>query len=333
MTVYLTRLIRLPLYFAFLLFFGCSHNNSESPIQVPAWYISPKPNDSLYLYGVGEGYTIKESTNDALSNVSAKLMVEISSNSSLIREENSYSINEEMRQNIKQTTKKIIFTNYDVSNSAKVGQKFFVEVRVPKDSFVKERIENIAILRSKALNLDNNSINQIAILRKKSLEEIIEHLNEILASQKILEAVGENQDIKKTQADIASYEDKILKLNQKIEIVFDMGSPTNVTSIVGEALNNQNIKTSRGWVKDHKNQLLLRVRIDRDTKKIYGSYITKLKIDFSASSYNRTIASSSQEVTGSSVVSERDSFKAALKKFDQELKNSDILQVIGIDQL
>ena len=139
----------------FLLLFGavlsltsCTSNSDKSS-DSPSWYISPKQNNASNLYGVAEGYTLEEATKYALADAAARLMVSISSESSLLREENQNSVNEEMRQQVRQSVEKINFTNFQVTKSDKFGQRFFVEVMIDRASFINDQKERVELLEKK----------------------------------------------------------------------------------------------------------------------------------------------------------------------------------------
>ena len=74
----------------------------DSIKDLPSWYVSPKQNNASSLYGVGEGFSLEEATKTALADAAARLIVTISSESTLLREENQNSSNEESRQQINQ---------------------------------------------------------------------------------------------------------------------------------------------------------------------------------------------------------------------------------------
>ena len=95
------------------------------------------------IYGVAEGFTLEEATKTALADAAGRLMVSISSESELIKEENQNSYNEEMRQKVRQSIEKISFAGYEVSKSEQVDKKFYVEVSVERDPFIKEQKERV----------------------------------------------------------------------------------------------------------------------------------------------------------------------------------------------
>ena len=58
--------------------------------------------------------------------------------------------------------------------------------------------------------------------------------------------------------------------------------------------------------------------------------MTKLQIDFENTSGEKIVASNRIEVAGSSSISEKESYAAAIKSLEEEISNKGILKVIGI---
>ena len=102
-------------FLALFLLSSCG-GNSKGNLQssnLPSWYVKPKQNDSQNLYGAAQGNSVEESTKSALVDAASRLMVSISSESSLLREENKTDSNEEMRQKISQNIEKIDPFNFN----------------------------------------------------------------------------------------------------------------------------------------------------------------------------------------------------------------------------
>ena len=90
-----------------LIIVGICFNSFAKDQDLPSFFTKPRKNDIDVLYGVGEGATLEEATKNALSDTAGKLVVTISSESQVIKEENQNSYNEELRQRVKQSIEKI----------------------------------------------------------------------------------------------------------------------------------------------------------------------------------------------------------------------------------
>ena len=139
-----------------LLIFSCTSVQKETA-TIPSWYLTPKQNDSAYLYGVAEGHSLEESTRFALADAAARLMVSISSTSTLLREENQNSVNEEMRQNVRQNIEKIDFSNFEVTKTATIGKQFYAEIKIEREPFLRDQKERLQVIETKLTNLEKNN--------------------------------------------------------------------------------------------------------------------------------------------------------------------------------
>ena len=60
------------------IFSGCINNANKSS-TIPNWYLSSPQNNLNFIYGVGEGKNIDEAKQNALNDISSRLIVSVSS--------------------------------------------------------------------------------------------------------------------------------------------------------------------------------------------------------------------------------------------------------------
>lgn len=327
----------LPALFAlFLIIFSASCSTSKQVISdtSPTWYNNPKQNNSENLYGVAEGYSLEEATKSALADSASRLMVSISSESSILREENKTSVNEEMRQSIQQNIEKIDFTNFKVSKSQKIGPKFFVEVQIERNPFINDQKEKINFLERKISDLEKNSTKNNIIEERNSLLKIIDLSKQTMLSNRILQGSGENINLKEKTIRFANFENRLNSINSKIEFYFEIDSTgimgKEISQIIRNALNKEQIKIAKTRNSTNQNQVVIAIKSNSRSNKIYEAFMTKLTIDFENKSADKTIASNSLEVTGSSSISEKESHLAAIKSLEEKIAQAGILKIIGI---
>ncbi len=117
---------------------GCFQQPTSTAITsytVPKWYLNPIQNSNIYLYGVGEGKTLKEAKNNALNDMASRLSVTIDSNIQQYKNITSSNTSvgnyqKRLTQNINVEVKKINFTNARVDNSEILNNSFFVQMKV-----------------------------------------------------------------------------------------------------------------------------------------------------------------------------------------------------------
>ncbi len=307
---------------------SCATNKAGDP----SWYISPKENNTEYLYGVAEGYNLEESTKYALADAASRLMVTISSQSDLLREESKTSVNEEMRQQVRQNVEKINFTGFKVTRSQKIGQRFFTEVRIERARFILEQEDRIGFLERQISDLDKNSSGKNSIQRRNSLLQISALSKEIELKSRILSGAGGNIDLTKKLNRAADFQNQLEKLSDNIEFYFEINSPKEITKIIRTALNKEKIKISPSLKNSNPNQVIIKITSTTRSSEIYSAFMTKLKIDFENIAGGNVVASNGVEVTGSSSISEHESYLASLTSLEEKIAKDGILKIIGISK-
>ncbi len=164
--------------------YGCSQYTSITKIpnkssSLPSWYINPNQNDLQYLYGVGEGFTLQEASKSALNNIASKLLVTISSDSSSLAEENKYSFNEQYQQRINEKINNITFSDYKISNSSNINNKFYVEILIDRDKFIKEQSVVLNKYHKSMSNIYQSSKKQNILIQRNKLAEINEIIKKL----------------------------------------------------------------------------------------------------------------------------------------------------------
>jgi len=312
---------------------SCATNKAGDP----SWYISPKENNAEYLYGVAEGYNLEESTKYALADAASRLMVTISSQSDLLREESKTSVNEEMRQQVRQNVEKINFTGFKVTRSQKIGQRFFTEVQIERTRFILEQEDRIGFLERQISDLDKNSTDKNSsgknsIQRRNSLLQISTLSKEIELKSRILSGAGGNIDLTKKLNRAADFQNQLEKLSDNIEFYFEINSPKEITKIIRTALNKEKIKISPSLKNSNPNQVIIKITSTTRSSEIYSAFMTKLEIDFENIAGGNVVASNIVEVTGSSSISEHESYLASLTSLEEKIAKDGILKIIGISK-
>ncbi len=301
-----------------------SCKSEKKSTDLPSWYLSPKQNNVSSLYGVAEGFTLEEATKSALADAAARLIVSISSESTLLREENQVGANEEMRQQIKQNIEKIDFTNFKVSRSQQNGVQIYVEIEMSRDDFIAAQKEKISFLDKQISDLNKNISTQNLIQKRNSLTTILD-----LAKQSEILARILQSNLKEKLATIANAQNELNKLTDKVEFYFEINSPNEISSIIRTALNKERIKISK-VESSNANQVKIAIHSQSTSGNVYGAYISKIKIDFENKVAGKTIASNAIEISGSSTISEKESYSAALVALKEKISQDGILKILGI---
>ncbi len=310
--------------------FSCSNStqNKESLNELPKFYLSPTQNDSQNIYGIGEGFNYEEATKSALSDMASRLLVSISSTSTLIREENKSDFNEEIRQNISQNIEKIDFSGFEVSKTQKYNQRIYVEVKVARLQFINLQKEKIIFLDNQITNFQNQLSEQNIVKKRKTLTEILDLARQSEILTRIIFA-DRNSELSKKLKIISDAKNELSKLNDKVEFYFENQADSKIYNVIKNAANKEKIIVVNNK-SNSKNQIQIKINSSKTVAQIYGSYVAKIKISFDNLNQNQIIASNSIEVSGSSVVSEDEAYNAAIVNLRQKINEEGILEILGI---
>jgi len=145
-----------------------SYNMNESSQNqgIPSWYLNPQPNTELKLFGTGEGHSFDEARNNALDNISKRLIVKINSNfqSQTSSSGNNYSKDTTNTLNI--STEQMQYTNPKLERSALNKNIYYTEFSINKQELLKHLK---AIFQTREENLKNSFIKSE---NKNNLEQI-----------------------------------------------------------------------------------------------------------------------------------------------------------------
>lgn len=309
----------------FSLLASCSNKTKLSESE-PSWYVNPTQNNSEFIYGTAQGYTLSEATRLALADAASKLITTISASTSTLIQENNYDTYDELRQKVSENIEKITFSNYQISNSTKVGQNHFIEVAIPRRQFLEQQRQKLNIVNKKITQLDESSKNTNSINRRNSLLKINELSKEAELKLRILQDKNINNELER----LLKYQTELEKFTDKIEIFISSNTHPQIENVITKYLNKQNIKVAKQRDISNKNQLLLNISSSQDSHFILENYVTKTEITFKNILDNKVIASNKITLSGSSTIGEKQSFLASILELDERLQKEDILQIIGV---
>ncbi len=294
-----------------------------------SWYLSPINNDAQNIYGVGEGYTLEEATKSALSDASAKLSVTISSNSSTLLEENRTDANVEFRKQINQNIEKIEFPAFNVDRSTTNDQTIYVQVSINRNEFVNLQKEKIEFLDNQVNNLKADIEQQNIIKKRNSYSKIIELAGQSEILTRIIYPPSEGK-LKAKLRVISDAKNKLSKLNNKFEFFFVKKGDAQIYNVIKKYLNKAGVVIANVKSNDP-NQIVMDIASNHSTGKVYNSYVTKIKVNFKNIAQNKTVASNDVETSGSSVIGRNESYNAAIKSLDREIKREGIFNILGLE--
>ena len=298
--------------------------------STPKWFSNPKQNDAQNLYGTASANTLEEATKYALVDLASRLIVSISGESQLTREENQQSFNEEMKQKVQQSIEKISFSNYQIAKSTQEDQKFFVEVSVEKDPFIAEQQDRAEFLQKKITDLDKILPSANFLQKHLILNKIIPLVQELELKTRILNGAGAKASLSNVLDMLAKYQNELNQSNLSAEFYFDKTSNNKLINVIKPFLNKSGFVISGAEKNNSPKQIKLIANYDFNYNFLYNTHIVKLKINFQNLIQNKIIASNSLELTGNSSISKEEAIDSALQSLAKQIETTNILNILGI---
>ena len=312
---------------------SCNKESIKNSNDLPHWYINPKQNNSQFLYGIAQGYTFQEAKIAALAEASSRLSTKISATTSLIREENNYSSNEEIRQNIKQSNLEINFNNYKISNNKIVNNIYFAEVEINKNEFITFYQKEVNKLYEEIISIDKKSLSQNILSRYNSLQKISEIGSKIFFYNSVINGLGFNILSKDRLKVISDLQNEYSSINLKIEFYIDNSSDRELSVIIKNFINKQNIKIIKEKPTSYNNnQITLTINSLEEKQKVYQYFMNNVTILIEAKNNNKILYSNKINAKGSSLSDYASAKKSAIIQFEKHIAQQNIFKIIGINE-
>ncbi len=308
-----------------LVFGGCFKN--EVPVyKYPEWYINIQADANNQFYAVGEGKTLQDATNVALNDVAARISVSVESSYSSKTTLSGENYNNVSQREIKNSVKKIEFTNYQVlKKEFNPQQKYIVLIKVNKvllASSMEEKILN-DLERTKG-NINqayNNTIQKISTFQK-----IKGDLISIEAAILILHTLDEFADTKELlyKARQLSKDCNVFLQSVKFKINTISGD-SKYSSILSSLI------TQKGFSVVSNNEIIA-ITIKATEQQIQSMENKILKgvviLEVYDSISNKKIGEETITVAGKSMGNFEQSKSFALKDFENKLNSNNLMQLL-----
>jgi len=315
---------------------------SKSSADMPSWYLSEVPRDSINFYGVGEGSTKESAKSKALAQISGVISTTVESAMEMSASdstENGYS--EESKSNIKSSTDSIKFTGITVIDTAYVNGQFYTFLKVDREVLFNALKSNLDNDYNKVLRLENQMQSKGTFEVLKNSTKVKKLVDNILSKPtiEILKSV-------KPQFDSSEYRNKVVTIknnldNTKADAVVYLKSRNTLASYYKDILKKYissyglTIVNSVNKVSDKSNLLVIDVQANAQKKNVKTSD-PRLK---GASFADVTVVLTTKNYKGKIVAQNRvgviniskDGLEAAYiktKKFERKIKNEGILNIL-----
>jgi len=329
--------------FLSLSFLGCGGSTAQPKStlssNMPSWYLSEVPTDSINFYGVGEGSTKEGAKAKALAQISGAISTTVESAMEMSESDSTQNgYTQESKTNIKSSTDSIKFTGITIIDTAYVDGKFYTYLKVDREVLFNSLKRDLDNDYNKALNLlkQMRSRGSFEILKKSA--KLTKLVDKILSkpTMEILKSI--NPSFNSTQ-----YREKVIAIktdldNMRSDIVVYLESKDRLSSyykdIVEKYISSYGltiVESKRGV----RNLLVLTISVKAREKNVKTSD-PRLR---GASFADVTVVITTKNSVGKVVAQNRvnviniskdglESAKIKTKKFEREIKRKGILNIL-----
>lgn len=318
--------------------------SNSPPIQLkPSWY--GEHQKSSHWIGFGEASLSENAIKRALSNIAGQINTTVNSN---VKNKISYSRYNEEEQLQEQTsidvmtsTEEVTIRGYSVERSEKVGNQYYVMVKVDKNKFFQERLDYLNSLDKELNKLVSRLKTQLIAVQLKAIPTIKQKVAEAQKIATMLQAFSQLPKSLSYYLDRYSNmknEEKRIRENIRFYIHHKGEHTALIAKYLKEQINQENFIGTKIFQNDprgtvHKNPKVAYVKIEgkKSNKNLQGVFMTKLIVSITVSSLGQEISSREGLVfSGSSATDSNTSLRAASNDFEDYVKKNRILKTLGL---
>ncbi|WP_419677485.1 LPP20 family lipoprotein [Aliarcobacter lanthieri] len=315
------------IFIIMFIFIGCTNkvDITKENLQYPNWYMTPPQNTDINLYGVGMGFSHNEAIQNALENLSSRLLVTISSDitisSKSYRDFREYT-QKTVTQDIKSEIEKLSLQNYIIEDSSLFDRQIIVLVSINKSKLFDSLKKEIDFLYKEFYLLKSQSIDSLIlyIKYKKLLEIFYKNYNK---AQILSSFLNDNDKYIKVIEEL-----KILESNLQNDMEFFISSDNNSKKFedtLKDILVREGFKVVEANIKN-KNIYELNLSSKSSESKSYGLYIIENILNIKIiNSKNNQILSNTIQLKGASSNNFDDARLNLLQKLQKEKEEVSIL--------
>lgn len=297
--------------------------------SVPSWYLNTPQNNTQYLYGEGEGQTIKEAKENALNSMASKLIVSVQSSIQttvkVSRDIKASTYSKDITNSVKVDVQKMKFTNVIVDKSIQKGDTFYMLVKVNRIQLFNLKKREFDI-NDKRITDKYNSLDKYTSLEKiRILEDMYPSIIKGKKQAVILNAINNAFNQSRYIAKYDKYIDEITRLKESSILYVTTNNPKRYfADQLIDALNQEQYKIGTKSKKDIEIKITNKVKYS----KAMGWNIAKVSTTLSVIANNKIISNRIIATTGRSSTSKESALENASIQFIKNIKKETLDKVI-----
>lgn len=328
------RAIFLSLFFSILITSCASETSSGN--SMPDWYFNPQINSTYNLYGTGYGDSLESAKSSALSDLTQKIVVDVSATMALNRQEASVNGNSifesDSRQNIQTETKRISLPNYELVKSEQKGNFVYALVQVRKSDVIslyeKELKDAIEIVRITA----EHAKQQDLLAQKQTQLQIREIAAESYNPIMVIETLQKNNQIaNEAKALFLKMREEDLKINQKLSFYLQYTKEDEaLASSISEGLAAENVSISKD---KNLKQAKIILKAKNTEQQVYGTYLVKSNLTLYSYNYaGNLVATSNIALSANSNISYTSAKQLIAQNLTKKIGQEGVFTILNLNQ-
>ncbi|PCK05288.1 MAG: hypothetical protein COA42_18435 [Alteromonadaceae bacterium] len=299
-------------------------SNNQTP---PGWVMSPKNSNEYQLFGIGNGTTIDIARKKGLLDIAEKLLVEVSSSSTISTNSDGRSASESFKESIKTHVNETPLTQYKVDKVEKVNDGYWVQVSVERQTLIQETQKQLLNKDRDLSDFNERFIAMSSVERFINANNFDELLNKSTALMAVLNSLGVT--VKSTQ--YIAYKKTIESAKNTITVVVSgRGDAASlVRGLQGLLLENKVNSPDRMPTKTK--LAVLQMSGEYQYFNHFGQYQVQQDLLITLKDENGGVVFKEKySVAGSSVLSHQSAKRSAVNQFLGELSNEGFLTKVGL---
>ena len=297
--------------------------------EIPSWVKVPPGDNSVHMYGIGEGYSLDRAKQSALKDIAGKLATHVKSET----ENRSYLQNGQLDSSFKQKinthVKDTKLTNYETLKTAQSQGQYYVLVAMSRAAFVKDKQDQLAEINNRISTELNNVEKKNKLLQLVSYNEAINLSNQARPLIYLIGAADSKADVQQHLDTYRKYEQKEKRLSETTQ--FFLKSNVEMAPLVRQI---QKALQTNGFQLSNRSKAdsVVELKGSMTEQEIFSTKSVRINFDvLTKTRSGQLVSSRSYQLTGSSVTSYDSARKIAMNKLTKKLSNKvDVYHMLGL---
>ena len=305
-----------------IIFTGCVKmptlkDSKHTTSSIPNWYLNAPQNSSKYIYGTGESNSVDNAKNEALNNMSARLVTSVGSSlKATTKSSSDGTYSKDVSKQLKVEVQKIRFTNATIEKNAVVGNNFYVLAKVDRIELFNTKKKDFNLLNTRIDTRYKQLKNMPKLEKINGLSQLYPSLIKAKKLSFVMYAINNSFDYGSYHKKYDSMIDEINSLKDNLTISVSSNLPQKYFADELTAfLNANNYKTNSG-----KSDISIKVTNKVRYSTARGWQIAKVSTTLSVVSNKRVISNKVITTTGRSSSTKENALEGASKYFAKKIK-------------